>query len=88
MIEVVQVSRRDFLHGLAQCPSCHLHLDSQKDVDELLQPVEEARSIGARMTHRRCGASFEVRLLEPRAVRTLERLLAEHDCELTDMGST
>lgn len=54
------VARSDFLNGLAQCPHCHLHLDAQKDVDEVIQPVEETRAIGARMRHRRCGASFEV----------------------------
>jgi len=56
----VVVPRSDFLHGLAKCPNCNLPLDERKDVDELIQPVEESRAIGARVTHRRCGASFEV----------------------------
>ena len=60
MIEVVRIARQDFLHGLAECPNCRLHLDAQKDVDELIQTVEETRAVGARMTHRRCGVSFEV----------------------------
>ena len=60
MTDVMRVGRSDFLHGLVQCPGCHLPLDERKDVDELIQPIEESRAIGARMRHRRCGASFEV----------------------------
>lgn len=58
--DVMRVERSDFLHGLAQCPNCRLPLDERKDVDDLIQPVGESRAIGARMTHRRCGESFEV----------------------------
>lgn len=59
-VDLVRVARSDFLHGLAECPNCRLLLDAQKDVDELIQPVSESRAIAARVTHRRCGASFEV----------------------------
>lgn len=59
-VDYVRVERSTFLHGLAECPSCRLHLDARKDVDELIQPASESRAIGARMTHRRCGASFKV----------------------------
>lgn len=58
--EVMRVGRSDFLHGLVPCPKCLLPLDAKKDVDDLIQPVSESTAIGARMTHRRCGASFHV----------------------------
>lgn len=60
MSDVMRVPRSDFLHGLAECPGCRLHIDATMDVDELIQPASETKAIGARVTHRRCGASFEV----------------------------
>lgn len=59
-MDAVRIERFDFLHGLAKCPGCHLPLDADTDVDQLIQPVSESSAIGARVRHRRCGASFEV----------------------------
>ncbi len=63
-MDVTRAPRHDFLHGLLKCPSCNLPLDAMKDVDDLIQPVSESTAIAARMTHRRCGAPFEI-VFEP-----------------------
>ena len=60
VIVELKLRRSDFLHGLARCPNCALSLDPITDVDEELREVREVRPVGARMTHRRCGASFQV----------------------------
>ena len=61
-VDEIPITRTDFSHGLARCPRCGLPLDAAKDVDELLRDVAASQPLGARMTHRECGASFLVRL--------------------------
>ena len=58
----IALNRRDFAHREARCPDCNLPLDSARDVDEVIREVGETRPVGARVTHRRCGSSFQVRL--------------------------
>jgi hypothetical protein len=42
--------------------SAPAHVDPLRDVDELIHEVGQTKPQGARVTHRRCGASFQVRL--------------------------
>jgi hypothetical protein len=42
-------------------PSCRLPIDA-RDVDEELREVGETQPSGAVVTHRRCGATFRIRL--------------------------
>lgn len=58
--DVMRVERSDFVHGLVECPKCRQPLDAHKDVDDLIQPASESTAIGARMTHRGCGSSFQM----------------------------
>ena len=52
------VSRRDWLHNEARCPVRGLHLDAHRDLDEYVRENSDTRTVGAFVTHRRCGAKF------------------------------
>jgi hypothetical protein len=58
----IPLNRSTFTHGLVPCPECGLPLDAAKDVDELLGEGTDPKVRGAQGAHRRCGASFQVRL--------------------------
>jgi hypothetical protein len=59
MIDATVVSRRDWQHGLAACPACGLPI-GKRDLDEELRESGGAQSVGAIVTHRRCGATFRL----------------------------
>jgi hypothetical protein len=59
MIDANLVSRRDWLHGEALCPSCRLPID-KRDVVEDLRDVGQTQPVGAVVTHKRCGAHFQI----------------------------
>jgi hypothetical protein len=40
------VNRRDWLHDEARCPSCGLHLDAHRDLDEYVRKNSETRASG------------------------------------------
>jgi hypothetical protein len=54
------VKRRDWLHSEARCPSCGLHLDPHRDLDDYIRVSSDTRATGAIVTHRRCGAMFRI----------------------------
>jgi hypothetical protein len=58
-VDSVVVSRRAWLHAEAPCPSCGLHLDPVKDLEERI--YEDVTTwTGVRGTHRRCSAPFRL----------------------------
>jgi hypothetical protein len=60
VIDATVVSRRDWLHGEALCPSCRLPID-QRDVIDEVWDVRESEPVGAMITHKRCGATYRIR---------------------------
>jgi phage terminase large subunit GpA-like protein len=59
------VSRRDWRHGEARCPSCGLHLSPFLDLDDYIRKNADARASGVTVTHRRCDATFRITFIEP-----------------------
>ena len=55
-----RVTGRDWNHGEARCPSCGLHLNQYRDLDDYIRVNSDTRATGAIVTHRRCGASFRI----------------------------
>jgi hypothetical protein len=53
MLEL-RVSRRDWLHGEAKCPSCGLPLDKDRDI----ATRRAVPAPGFLVKHTRCGAMF------------------------------
>ncbi len=69
MIEATVVPRHTWVHGEALCPSCRLPID-KRDVDEELREAGTTQPVGAIVTHRRCGAHFQIEFGSgPRAQR-------------------
>jgi hypothetical protein len=63
MIEATVVSRLAWAHGEALCSSCRLPIDA-RDVHEELREVGESQPTGVVITHRRCGATSRIRLVD------------------------
>lgn len=55
-----EITRRDWQHGEARCPSCGLHLDPVKDLEEKIIDDRLMLWVGVRGKHQRCGRAFEL----------------------------
>jgi len=60
MTERTIVSRHDWLHGLALCPSCGLPLAVDRDLVKEIRHLPDPKVAAVDVTHRRCGASFRL----------------------------
>jgi hypothetical protein len=57
---IIRVSLSDWRHGLVECPGCGLPVDRDRDETEETWGITSAEPHGAIVTHRRCGAHFQI----------------------------
>ena len=55
-----RVSLSDWRHGHVECPGCGLPADAQRDDVLELRSITSTEPDGAIVTHRRCGAHFQI----------------------------
>ena len=60
-----KISRRDWNHGEARCPSCGLHLNPYRALEDYERKDSDTRATGALVSHRRCGSTFRIVFAEP-----------------------
>ncbi len=56
----IRVSLTHWRHGQVECPGCGLPVDVQRDEVEELRSLTSSEPDGAIVTHRRCGAHFQM----------------------------
>jgi hypothetical protein len=57
---VIRASLSAWRHGEVQCPGCGLPVDASRDDVEELRAVTSIEPYGAIVTHRHCGAHFQI----------------------------
>jgi hypothetical protein len=56
----IRISLSDWRHGEVECPGCGLPVDAQHDEVEELRSITSSEPDGAIVTHRHCGAHFQI----------------------------
>jgi len=57
---MIRASLAEWRHGLVTCPGCGLPVDEHRDEVKDLYVVTSAEPYAAIVTHRRCGAHFQI----------------------------
>lgn len=57
---MIRASLAEWRHGLVTCPGCGPPIDKDRDDVKDLYVVTSAETCGAIVTHRRCGAHFQI----------------------------